>query len=206
MRPIEGGRIALPPAASKGGMALEACLAARRSVREYAEAPLSLEDLSQLLWAMQGVTGLGGLRTCPSAGAIYPLRTYVLAAQVTGAPAGLFVYDPDGHALDALWRGDRRKPLSAAAFGQECVGEAPVAVVLASDYRRIVRELGERGRYLTHVEAGHAGQSFLLQAAARGLGAIGLGRFDPDIVASLLGLPDDEEPLYLLLAGHRAGA
>lgn len=205
LRPLDGGRISLPAPHKAGNVDFETCLGRRRSCRDYAEQALGQKDLGQLLWALQGVSGLGGVRTCPSAGAIYPLRTYVLAGAVAGAPAGLYQYDGDQHALEALWRGDRRRKLAAAAFGQECVEQAPVAVVLASDYRRITRELGERGRYLTHVEAGHAGQNWLLQATALGIGAIGLGRFEPDIVAALLRLPDDEEPLYLLLAGHKAG-
>ncbi len=202
LRPLEGGRIALPPCEAAGSLPLDTCLRLRRSTRDFTPQPLTLAQLSQLLWAAQGVSGLGGLRTCPSAGAIYPLRTYVLAGAVQSAPAGLYHYDPDQHAMAALWRGDKRKSLAAAALGQECVEQAPLIVVLASDYRRITRELGERGRYVTHLEAGHAGQNFLLQATALGLGAIGLGRFDPDIVNSLLGLPEDEEPLYLLLAGY----
>lgn len=203
---MEGGRIDLPARDAAGRMTLEACLAKRRSVREYSGEALRLEEAGQLLWAAQGVTGLGGLRASPSAGAIYPLETYVLAGNVEGVPAGLYRYDADLHALQALWRGDKRKKLAAAALGQECVEQAAMVVVLATDYRRIVRELGERGRYLAHVEAGHVGQNFLLEAAARGLGAIGLGRFEPDIVASLLKLGEDEEPLYLLLAGRPAAS
>lgn len=205
LRPLDGGRISLPAPRTAGNISFETILSQRRSCRDYTEQALEQRELGQLLWALQGVSGLGGLRTCPSAGAIYPLRTYVLAGAVEGAPAGLYQYDGDQHALNALWRGDRREKLAAAAFGQECFGQAPVAVALASDYRRITRELGERGRYLTHVEAGHAGQNWLLQAAALGLGAIGLGRFEPDLVAALLRLPEGEEPLYLLLAGHKAG-
>lgn len=206
LRPLEGGRIALPPCEGASSLPLETCLRQRRSTHDFTPQPLTLAQLSQLLWAAQGVSGLGGLRTCPSAGAIYPLRTYVLAGAVRTAPAGLYLYDPDQHALAALWRGDKRKALAAAALGQECVEQAPLIVVLASDYRRITKELGVRARYVTHLEAGHAGQNFLLQATALGLGAIGVGRFDPDIVNSLLGLPEDEEPLYLLLAGYAPAA
>jgi SagB-type dehydrogenase family enzyme len=204
LRPLEGGRVALPPHETSGAMPLETCLNLRRSVREYSSAPLRLAQLGQLLWAIQGVSGLGGLRTCPSAGAIYPLRTYVHVCRVEGVKAGLYRYDADMNAIEALWHGDRRKALAGAALGQDCVEQAAALVILASDYRRVTRELGDRGRYVTHVEAGHAGQNFLLQAAALGLGSIGLGRFEPDITASILELPEDEEPLYLLLAGHPA--
>ncbi len=181
---------------------LDELLSTRRSVRDYTEGPLTLAEVSSLLWAAQGVSGLGGLRTAPSAGAIYPLRTYLLAANVERLTAGLYSYNPDSHGLRLESRGERRKRLAVAALGQECVENCAVAVILTADYRRIVRELGERGRYLAHVEAGHAGQNFLLKATALGLGAIGLGRFEPDIVRELLKLPDAEEVLYVLLAGR----
>lgn len=190
------------PAPERTAATLDVTLAARRSVRDYAEEPLTLAEVSSLLWAAQGVTGLGGLRTAPSAGAIHPLRIYVLVANVEGLAAGLYSYHPDLHGLRLEWRGERRKRLAVAAMGQECVENCSLVVVLTADYWRVVRELGERGRYLAHVEAGHAGQNFLLKATALGLGSIGLGRFEPDMVRDLLKLPDAEEVLYLLLAGR----
>jgi SagB-type dehydrogenase family enzyme len=88
---------------------METCLGTRRSVRDYDVAPVSLKELGQLLWAIQGVSGLGGLRTCPSAGAVYPLRTYVMAGRVEGAPAGLYEYDADQHAVAAVGGGDKQR-------------------------------------------------------------------------------------------------
>ena len=67
-------RIVLPAPARSGHMSLEEALARRRSVREFSNKPLSDQDVSQLLWAAQGITHPEGLRTAPSAGALYPLE------------------------------------------------------------------------------------------------------------------------------------
>jgi SagB-type dehydrogenase family enzyme len=196
-----GAKFALPRPDTDGGPALATIIAKRRSCRDFAPGSVSLPQLASLLWSAQGITGLGGLRTAPSAGAIYPLRTYVLAADVDGLPPGFYRHDPDLHQLELLQRGDKRRQLAEVALGQECVEGCALAVLLAADYRRIVRELGDSGRRLACMEAGHAGQNFLLTATVLGLGAIGLGRFDSDLLTQLLKLPSDEDPLYLLLAG-----
>ena len=183
-------------------MTLGYALLKRRSTREYRDQAILRKDLAHLLWATQGVTGLGGLRTAPSAGALCPLRAYVLAFNVDGLAKGMYRYDPDSHELETLGRGDRRKAFMAAAAGQDCVGQCAAAVLLTADLRRMKKEFGEMSRTLALMETGHAGQNFLLAATALGLGTIGLRKFDATIVHQLLELPDHEEPFYVLIAGH----
>jgi len=176
----------------------------RRSVREYASRDVSLEAVAQLLWAAQGVTGVGGLRTAPSAGALFPLRAYLAAIHVAGLASGTYRYDPDTHELEPLSKGDKSRLLRVGALGQECAGQCAVAVLLTAYHRRLVAEFGAAAAHrLAAMEAGHAGQNFLLQAGAAGLGAIGLGRIDADVLRSAFSVPPVEEPLYLLLAGHK---
>lgn len=163
---------------------------------------MTLAECSQLLWALQGVTGLGGLRTAPSAGATYPLRVYLISAHVEQLAAGIYSYNPDLHEARLLSKGDKRRKLYAATLGQECTRECALAVLLTADYWRIGRDFGERGTQLAHMEAGHAGQNFLLQATALQLGVIGLGNFDGSILREALPLPAAEDPIYLLLAGR----
>lgn len=177
-------------------------MATRRSVREYANKPVTRAEVSQLLWAAQGVTGTGGLRTAPSAGAIFPLRAYLLASAVENLPSGVYGYDPDSHELEFLVKGDRRARLYDATGGQVPAAESSIAVVLTGWYTRAQREFGALATTLAHMEAGHAGQNFLLQAVSLGLAAMGIGKFDRDQVARLCHLPSAEEPIYLLLAGH----
>jgi SagB-type dehydrogenase family enzyme len=201
--PIRAAALALPPPRLAGETSFEACLGQRRSTREFRADPLRLDQAGQLLWAAQGITAAGGLRTAPSAGAIYPLRTVLAAGEVQGLDPGLLRYDPDSHSLRRIRDGDPRNPLFLAALGQPCVAACAALIAIAADYRRINREFGDRAVGLATLEAGHAGQNVILQSTALGLGCIGLGRFDPDMVHGAMGLSANEHPLYLIAIGHK---
>ena len=195
-------RVSLPPAESKGELSLEEALKQRRSVREFRRRSLALEDLSQLLWAAQGITARGGFRTAPSAGALYPLELYVVAGNTEGLSAGVYRYRPKTHELVHVTNGDLRKPLASAALGQEWVRRAPAVLVITSVYQRSTRKYGRRGHRYAHVEVGHVAQNVYLQAAARGLGTVFVGAFDDEKVQEVLDLPTDHEPLGLMPVGH----
>jgi SagB-type dehydrogenase family enzyme len=204
--PMPGNRLALAVPEGKDAGTLNGALTRRRSVREYQEKPISLEQVSRLLWAAQGVTGVGGLRTSPSAGAIYPLKAYVIASQVAGLAAGVYRYEPDTNELAFVESGDRRKVLCQAAMGQECVAMSPMAVLLVSWDKRMKGEFGDFAEKLVLIESGHAAQNFLLEAVSMGLGGIGLAKFDGDAIRAAVPFRSDEEPRYLLLAGYPAVA
>jgi SagB-type dehydrogenase family enzyme len=197
-----GQRIPLPAAASGGEMPVEEALEQRRSIREFSRDGLELEDVSQLLWAAQGVTGRRGYRAAPSAGALYPLEIYVVAGDVAGLSPGVYRYRPDKHDLVLVADGDRRKPLASAALDQGWVRRAPAVLVIAAVYERTMAKYGERGRRYVHMEVGHAAQNVYLQATARGLGTVMVGAFDDDEVREVLGLPADHEPLGIMPVGH----
>jgi SagB-type dehydrogenase family enzyme len=187
----------LPRAVTHGRITLEEAFAQRRSVREFGDAALSDSLIAQLLWAAQGVSGSSGLRTSPSAGALYPLELYLVTAR------GVFHYEPLPHAL-ARWRsGDRRDRLQQVSLGQEAVGGAPAVFVFAAVYARTEVKYGAaRGRRYVYLEAGHAAQNLLLEAAALGLAAVPIGAFDDKPVQGVLELPGDQEPIYLVPVGH----
>ncbi len=191
-----GDIIDLPAPRTDGGMSLEEALAARRSAREFTDEPLTLEQISQLLWSAQGITADWGGRTAPSAGALYPLEVYVVTAD------GSFHYLPDGHRLWVMSRGDLRAPLAEAALGQAAVSEAPAVFVITAVYARTAGKYGDRAERYVRLEAGHACQNLLLQAVALGLGAVPIGAFSDTEVQRVLGLPADQEPLYLIPVGH----
>ncbi len=192
----------LPPPVRKGRLTLEEALAARRSVREFSAAPLTDRELSQLFWALQGVTEAAPApagarrRTAPSAGALYPLETYVATA------AGLFHYDPEGHRLLRCAGRDVRRALARAAHDQDAMRGAPAVFAIAAVEARTERKYGARAARYVHLEAGHAAQNLLLEAVALGLGAVPVGAFDDARVHDVLGLPADEQPLYLIPVGR----
>ena len=195
--------IALPEPDRSGQHPLETLLFQRRSVRDYRTTPLALSDIGQLLWAAQGITHGQGLRTAPSAGALYPLELYVIAGRVEGLSAGVYHYQPNGHQLLATRRGDRRDALSQAALGQSWIADAAAVVVFAAAYERTARKYGERAARYIHMETGHATQNLFLQAGALGLDTVVVGAFDDDTVAALLQLPSDTRPLLLMPVGGR---
>lgn len=189
--------IDLPKPKTKGALTLEETIAKRRSVREFEPTPLTLEEIGQLLWAAQGITHPGGYRSAPSAGALYPLEVYAVLAE------GVYHYEPQAHRLNLQAQGDLRPALHAAALYQDSVLEAPAVFVIAAVYQRTAQKYGrERSPRYVHLEAGHAAQNLLLQAVALDLGAVPIGAFYDDQVQEILGLADDQQPLYLIPVGH----
>ena len=197
-----GQRIPLPEAGSGQGMSVEEAMENRRSIREFSREGLLLEDVSELLWAAQGITSRRGYRTAPSAGGLYPLELYVVAGDVAGLSPGVYRYRPQKHDLVLVATGDYRKGLASAALGQDWVRRAPAILVITGVYERTMAKYGERGRRYVHMEVGHAAQNVYLKATAQGLGTVMVGAFDDEEVQEVLSLPADHEPLGLMPIGH----
>ncbi|MGE5233843.1 MAG: SagB/ThcOx family dehydrogenase [Acidobacteriota bacterium] len=200
--PPSTATIALPAPQKSGPMSLEQALAQRRSVREFAPAPLALAEVGQLLWAAQGTNRPDGRRTAPSAGATYPLELWLLAGKVDGLPPGLYRYEPGPHRLLAIDSRDRRAALAAAAHGQEWLAAAPAVVVVAAVPTRTAARYGERTERYVAIEVGHAAENLCLQAVALGLGTVPVGAFSDREVERLLGMPAGEVARLLLPVGR----
>lgn len=196
--------VSLPAPAHDGRVALERSLWLRRSRREFSDRPLRRTELAQLLWAAQGMAGLEGRRTTPSAGASYPLEVHVLAGVVEGVPAGHYRYLPRRHALHELGTGDLRAELARAAQEQQWIGLAPAILVVTVVPERTTFTYGERGLRYVQQEAGSAAQNLQLQAAALGLASAVVGAFRDEEVARVLHLPRWEQPACILPVGRPA--
>lgn len=197
--------IALPPPEGSASEPLQQLLMQRRSIRSFRPAPLSLTQLGQLLWAAQGITHSEGLRTAPSAGALYPLELYAVVGAVDGLKPGIYHYHPGEHRLSKVADGDRREELARAAHGQSWIARAAVVIAFGAIYERTTRKYGERGVRYVHMEVGYAGENVHLQASALGLGTTVVGAYDDDEVAAVLGLPANTQPLALMPVGHPEG-
>lgn len=195
--------VELPSPSFDSPTSLEEALSKRRSVREYQDAPLTLNEVAQMLWAAQGITSLEGLRTAPSAGALYPLEVYLLVGNVDGLAAGVYHYHPQEHALSKVFEGDRRVALSEAALGQEAIQNGSVVIVIAAVFERTTRKYGERGVQYVHMEVGSVAQNIYLQAESLGLGTVFIGAFYDDQVKSVVGLSPKEQPLCLMPVGRK---
>ncbi len=213
--------VPLPPPRQDGRVSVEKTISQRRSVREYAEAELSLVEISQVLWAAQGFTQerkdpprmwnpkyewQGGLRTAPSAGALYPLEVYVLVGKVEGLDKAVYKYQPKTHSLKKIMGGDKRSALSDAALKQSPIEKGAAVLVLTGVYERTSYKYGERAERYVHIEAGAVAENISLQSAALGLGTVLMGAFKDDEVKKALQLPDDERPLLILPLGKAAKA
>jgi len=197
--------IKLPEPRLRGEISLEETLLERRSVRDYALGFLRLEEVSQLLWAAQGVTTEWGGRTAPSAGALYPLETYLVVGNVESLSAGVYKYNPEGHELVKVREGDVREQLAVASLGQTWVKEGAIIIVIAAVYERTTGKYGERGVRYVHLEAGHAAQNIYLQATALNLGMVTVGAFHDERVKDIVGLSGSESPLYVIPVGRKKG-
>lgn len=153
--------IKLPPPKLDSTMSVEKALSERRTVRSYKEDSLTLAEISQLLWAAQGITEpQRGLRTAPSANARYLLETYVVSGNVAGLSMGLYKYHSKGHELVKVAEGDKKAELFKAV-GQVPIKNAPAVIVFSG--------MPERSKKLAfmYLEAGHAAQNMQLQAQSR---------------------------------------
>jgi len=193
--------IKLPDPVYKSGTSIEEALLKRRSVREYKKEPLELKEISQLLWAAQGITSKEDGRTAPSAGALYPLELYVISGNINSLTPGVYHYRPSGHSLEQIAEGDKRKLLSAAAMMQGAVNKSAAVIVIAAEYKRTTGKYLERGKRYVHMEAGHAAQNIYLQAVSLKIGTVVIGAFSDSLVKQILHLPKSEEPLYLMPVG-----
>jgi len=193
--------IALPQPVLDGKLSLEKALLSRRSVRDFKDQALTLAQLSQLLWAAQGITDPQGFRAAPSAGALYPLEVYMVVGKVEGLPAGVYKYRPRGHQVVRVLSGDRRKEVARAALDQEALKQGAAILLFIGVYERTSWKYGERAERYVHIEVGHAAQNVLLQATALGLGAVPVGAFQDEEIKKVAALLEDEHPLLLLPVG-----
>jgi len=200
---LESVVIELPEPRYDSDVSIEQSLLLRRSTRSYTGESLTLQELSQLLWAAQGVTDPRGFRTAPSAGTLYPLELYVVAGDIQDLNPGVYRYEPLEHGLVRTMEGDKRAELADAAVWQDFVGEGAIVIVFAAVYERTTVKYGDRGIRYAHMEAGHAAQNLCLQATAMDLGVVTVGAFYDKEVVELIDLPGDEQPLYIIPVGRK---
>lgn len=195
--------IDLPEPSTDGTLAVERAISQRRSVRKYSSEPLSLSDLSQIMWAAQGITGSGGKRSAPSAGALYPLELYVIALAVEDLPSGIYSYEPDSHTLSSVHVNQGiLGQISEMAGGQNFVAEAPAILVYSAVYERSTGKYGERGKRYVHMEVGHSAQNVYLQAEALDMATVMVGYFDDQMLREAVRAGEGETMMALMPIGY----
>lgn len=195
------------PSPIEGNISVEHAIQNRRSVRHYTNESLTLQDVSQILWAAQGITNqTTKFRTVPSGGHTYPLEVYILVGKggVTELNEGIYHYNPSNHSLEKTSEIDVRSDLSQAANGQVWVKEAPVDIVITGNYNKMIAKYKDEtlSTRFVDMEAGHAGQNIYLEVEALNLATVALGSFKDDSVHKIIGIPDNEKTLYIFPVGH----
>lgn len=192
--------IKLPEPKYKSNVSVEEAILKRRSIREFGSGKITLEELSQILWAAQGTTGEEWgykLRSVPSAGALYPMEIYAAMKK------GVYRYLPEKHLLEKIRRGDAREELCEASLHQDFIRDAPVVIIIAAVFERTKSKYGERGTRYVYAEAGHVSQNIYLQCESIGLGAVAVGAFYDEAVQKVLKLPGNHKPIYLMPIGRK---
>jgi len=175
----------------------------RRSWRRYADRPLSMENLAMLLWAGQGISGRAGsffFRTAPSAGALYPVETYLSVQNVESLSPGLYHFQPADFSLETMRKGAVGKQVAEAALGQSFMARAGVVFIWSAILRRNFSKYGHRGLRYVMMDAGHICQNLLLAAEGLELGACPVAAFYDDRLNRLLGLDGEEESVIYMAA------
>lgn len=178
----------------------------RKSVRSFSPEPLSIADLSFLLWASTGIQRKDQgyeFRTVPSAGALYPIETYLMVNNVEDLEKALYHYNIQAHALEELKVGSFSEKIAHAALGQEMCVEAPVALIWTAIFARSKWKYAQRAYRYVYLDAGHIAQNLALSATSIGLGSCQIGAFFDDEINQIIGVDGIEESvLYLSVVGH----
>jgi SagB-type dehydrogenase family enzyme len=196
---IKEDNIILPKPQLKSKVSVEEAIRHRRSRRLYKKEPITLGQLSQILWAAQGITGQAGvfkLRAAPSAGALYPIELYVVL------PKGVYHYLPEKHRLEKVKNGDLRPDLAKAALDQWWIEKTSVDIVITAVYERTMAKYGQRGIRYAILEAGDVSENIYLQTESLGLGTVSVGAFIDKKVQKVLNIPKDRYPLLIMPLGY----
>ena len=197
-------RILLPPP-SADTLSLDQCLHQRKSIRRYANKPMTIAQLSYLLWAIAGIQRTEGefhFRPAPSAGRLYPIETYVVINNVEGIPKGIYHYTTLSHALEELKSGDFRNDIVIATQGQRMHAFAGVVIIWTAIFQRSKFRYHDRAYRYIYLDAGHIAQNLALTAVGLGLASCQVGAYFDDEVNSLIGVNGTEESvIYMSVVG-----
>jgi SagB-type dehydrogenase family enzyme len=208
-----GARVVrLPPppsgAALDDGLPAARTIATRRSVRAYAPTPMTLDEVSRVLYLTGGITaGLHGnaRRAAPSSGALYPIELYAVVHRVDGLAQGIYHYAYREHALEEVRAGDFRQAVVDQGISQAFLGECAVVLFVTQILQRMRPKYQDRSYRYGLIEAGHVGENAYLASTSMGLGACGVGAFMDDAINEMLGIDGvDEAAVYMLAVGHPA--
>ena len=201
----DASSISLPAPGAKEEMSLTEILKKRKSIRDFSERPLEKAQLSYLLWASTGIQRIENgyeFRTAPSAGALYPIETYLVINDVEEIARGVYHYSIKDHALEGLKRGNFGAEISSAALGQGMCAKASVVFVWTAIFERSKWKYKQRAYRYIYLDAGHIAGNLALAAAGLRLGSCQIGALFDDEVNKIIGVDGtSESTIYMSVVG-----
>ena len=198
-------KTALPKLKASEQLSLDEILKRRKSIRLFSQSPVTLEHLSYLLWATSGISRVTAgyeFRNVPSAGALYPIETYLVINNVCGLNRGVYHYAIRKHYLELLKEGDFGDRIASAALGDTMCSDAAVVIIWTAIFMRTKWKYGQRAYRYIYLDAGHIGQNLALAATGLGLGSCPVGAFFDDEINRLLDVNGEQESVvYMSVVG-----
>ena len=194
-------KVNLPAPGTCGGPPLNEVLRKRKSIRDFTGEPLTTEQLSYLLWASTGIQRSEHgyqFRTAPSAGALYPIETYLVINNVEGLESAVYHYSIRDHSLEELKTGDFSREIAAAALDQRMCAQAAAVFVWAALFQRTNWKYGQRGYRYIYLDAGHIAQNLALASTALGLASCEVGALYDDEVNGIIGVDGSQESVVCM--------
>jgi len=197
--------IQLPRCEPSASTSLHDAIKRRQSVRGYRALPIGIESLGYLLWASTGIVRQHGgyqFRTAPSAGALYPIETYLVVNRVKELDAGVYHYAIDRGVLETLKKGNCQSAVSEAALDQQMCSDAAVVFVWTAIFERSKWKYGQRAYRYIYLDAGHIAENLALAAVSLGLGSCQIGALFDDEANRLVDVDGvDESVVYMSVVG-----
>jgi SagB-type dehydrogenase family enzyme len=207
-------RVKLPAIESipQNNRTFDEVVSSRRSLRDFADLDIDLNELSKILHQTYGITGeMPGkngvrldVRSAPSAGALYPAEIYIAVRKVSGVEPGIYHYNVPNHEIELLIQGDLTEKMQEVCGGQEYVRRASVVVLISGVLERTKLKYGERGYRYVLLDIGHLGQNLYLSCASMGLAVMTTCAFFDDEANKLLHIDGvNEAAMYVAFIGKR---
>jgi SagB-type dehydrogenase family enzyme len=199
-------KIKLPKPKEITKKTLDFCIKNRKSIRDFTEEPINLDQLSYLLWASTGIQREEHgyeFRTAPSAGALYPIETYIVVNNVTDLANGVYHYSIKDHCLEEVKTGDFGIKTANGALGQGMCARAAVVFIWTTIFQRSKWKYGQRAYRYIYLDAGHIAENLALVSTALGLGSCQIGAlFDEEINEIVDVDGENESTIYMSVVGN----
>ena len=199
----EAAKIELPRFEPPRPMSLDQALKQRKSIRDFRDKPISKGQLAYLLWASTGIQRVEAgyeFRTAPSAGALYPIETYLTVNNVKGLEPGIYHYSIRSHRLEQLRQGSFRRQTAEAALGQGMCATACVVFLWSAVFERCKWKYGQRAYRYIYLDAGHIAENLALAAASLDRGSCEIGALYDDRANEIVCIDGIEESVICMAA------